>query len=319
MLICVYGEDGFRVSQKVSQLKEQFRQKFDSVGFNISEFETKAPAGEVMSAMRSGGLLSQKRMVVINGLVEAVKKVDVEMWAPALCSTDSDAIVVLRDDLSIESLGRQPLWLALKDAADRHDYSFGKLSSCDLERWVAHELKEMGAGISRDALRHLVANTCGDTWLLHQEMSKLSAYAKGRTISSEDVAKLVHALFEDGMFAFIDAVSQRRAEDAIRLLERERERGASDGHLLAMLLRQVRILIGARSLLDGNQSISKAEVAKELSVHPFVAQKALDQARRYRLAELIATHDLLFELDQKIKQGEDPGLAVEKAIRQMLK
>ena len=318
MLIFVYGEDQFRVSQKVAQLKDSFRQKFDGIGMNLSEFGPKAQSGEVLSSIRSGGLLSPKRMVVIEGLVETLKTPEVKIWERALCHTDVDAIVVLRETLSGKQFDGQPLAKALKEAEDRHNYVFEKLSDRDLERWIISEMKEHQAVIELPALRELVAMTLGDTWLLSGEIEKLSAYASGKPVTQAMVSELVHGNFEGQIFAFIDAVSQKNTKEAMRLLENERASGSADGYLLQMLLRQVRLLLGAKGLLDGDPSIGKEEVAKVLGAHPFVAQKVLSQARRFAMKPLVEAHDLLFEYDQKTKQGVDPGLAVERVMTALL-
>lgn len=318
MLICVYGEDGYRVTQKVKQLRDSFKEKFDSLGMNLSEFNAKAAPGEVLSAMRSGGLLSPKRMVIIDGLLSSVKKGAVDTWVDALCETDSDAIVILSETIATKDILKQPLAKAIKDAQDRHDYTFDVLSERDLERWIVHELNTLNATIDTRALRKLMLFVGGDTWQLSREIQKLVAYAAGELITEKMVTDLVHGNFEGQIFAFIDAVSQKNTREAVRLLEHERVSGSADGYLQQMLLWQVRLLLGARSLLQTNPAVQKTEVASELGVHPFVAQKALAQARRYELKDLVSAHGLLFQFDQKTKQGMDPGLAVERVMVEML-
>jgi len=86
-------------------------------------------------------------------------------------------------------------------------------------------------------------------------------------------------------------------------LQEERWSGANDHYLLTMLGRQVRILLGARALLDENPQASKQELADTLKIHSFVAQKALTQARGFSLEHLKAVHDLLFEFDVQMKRG----------------
>lgn len=314
MLICVYGEDGYRVSQKVAQVKDSFRQKFDGIGMNLSEFSSKTPAGEVLSAIRSGGLLSPKRMVVIEGLIESVKTPDVKVWQDALCHTDADAIVVLRETLPAKKFETQPLGKVLKEAEDRHDYVFEVRSGRDLERLVTDEIHSRGGRIEPQALRALLARTLGDSWALAQEVEKLVAYAGAESITEQMVMDLVQGSLEEQVFGFIDAVTRGKSREAFRLLAREREAGAEDGYLQHMLLRHVRLLLGARGLLDQNPSVTKDEAATVLSAHPFVAQKALSQARVYDASSLVRVHDLLFEFDQKTKQGVDPGVAVEQIL-----
>ena len=71
-------------------------------------------------------------------------------------------------------------------------------------------------------------------------------YAGGQPITITMVDELVHASFEGKIFSLIDAVSQRRPTEAIRLLQEERWSGANDHYLMTMLGRQVRILRGRR-------------------------------------------------------------------------
>ena len=86
-----------------------------------------------------------------------------------------------------------------------------------------------------------------------------------------------------------------------------------------MLLRQVRILLGVRSMLDDNPRSGKQEVASQLKLHPFVAQKALAQAKQFELDVLKNTYDLLFELDSGSKTGKiDAEMAVDLVVARML-
>lgn len=318
MLICVFGEDGYRISQKLSVLREGFVSKFDKQSINVSQFTHKDSLGEILSSVRSGGLLSQKRFVCIHGLVEHTKTPEVATWASALCATDSDAIIVLVDILSTETFKKKPLAKALEGAKDRHDYVFPLMMGRELERWAVEQFAEHGKKLAPKTLQALLACTGSDTWRLHGEIEKLSAYVEGEIVNEESVKILVEARFEERIFDFVDAVSQGRTREAVALLENERSAGSEDGYLLFMLLRQVRILLSARSLLDESGTVSQETVAKELGVHPFVAKKALVQARRYELAQLLSAHELLFDFDQETKRGMETGLAVERVMVKML-
>ena len=65
-------------------------------------------------------------------------------------------------------------------------------------------------------------------------------------------------------------------------------------------------------MLDENPRATKEEFANTLDIHPFVAQKALAQARGFSLEHLKAVHELLFEFDVQMKSGGiDADLAVD--------
>ncbi|TAL49875.1 DNA polymerase III subunit delta [Patescibacteria group bacterium] len=316
MLIFVYGDDTFRVQEKVRQLIRAFRQKHDQSGLNLSEFlgssKKGLELGEVMGAVRVLPFLGRKRMVVVRGLVDAMKKADMVAWVDGFMKTPDSTIVVFWETVESKSLEKKPLYIALKGAAEVHQYPFPFLQGTELHRWVQQRVAERGGSVDAGALRGLVERIGADLWQMDNEIGKLVAYANGQVITVAMVDELVHASFEGKIFQLIDAVSQRRPGDAIRLLQEERWSGANDHYLLTMLGRQVRILLGARALLDENPRVSKEDLAKTLDIHPFVAQKALAQARGFTLEHLKQVHDLLFEFDLAMKTGGiDADLAVD--------
>ena len=88
------------------------------------------------------------------------------------------------------------------------------------------------------------------------------------------------------------------------------EEEAEPLYLLAMLSRQVRILIQVSELKP--QRLTPQQVADQLKLHPFVARKGIDQAQNFDLDQLIAAHRLLVRTDWMIKTGQiEPQLALD--------
>lgn len=308
MLIFAYGDDSFRVAEKVKQLKDAFKIKFDSTGLNTAEFptgdKTKLEVGEVMGAVRSLPFLGTKRMVVIRDLIANTKKVDMSVWEQGFKQAPDSTIVVFWETLEPRELEKKPLFQALKDRVETHVYPFPELEGSHLQRWISERVKVRGGSVSATALSALAERVGGDLWAMDHEISKLVAYAGGEEISRAMVDELVPVSFEEKIFELMDAISQKRKADAIRMLHHERAAGSDDHYLLTMLGRQARILLGARALLDENPRTTKETLAAALSVHPFVAQKALAQAKGFSLSQLKTVHDLLFEFDQQLKTGQ---------------
>ncbi|MBI4591919.1 DNA polymerase III subunit delta [Candidatus Uhrbacteria bacterium] len=316
MLIFVYGDDTFRVQEKVRQLVRAFREKFDPTGLNLAEFPSSSKKGfelgEIMGSVHALPFLGHKRMIIVRDLVDSMKKADMGAWVDGFVRTPNSTIVVFWEAVESKSLEKKPLFVALKDVAEVHHYLFPALQGAELNRWVQNRVKERGGAIDAGALQALIERVGPDLWQMDNEIGKLVAYANGQLIAVAMVDELVHASFEGKIFALTDAVSQRRSIDAIRLLQEERWSGENDHYLLTMLGRQVRILLGARAMLDENPRTSKEELAKTIEVHPFVAQKALVQAQGFSLEHLKAVHDLLFEFDVAMKTGKiDADLAVD--------
>ncbi|OGL67060.1 DNA polymerase III subunit delta [Candidatus Uhrbacteria bacterium RIFCSPHIGHO2_01_FULL_63_20] len=316
MLIIVYGEDSFRVQEKVRTLTEAFRKKFDPSGMNLATFGSPSTGsghieiGEVMQSARSMPFMGEKRMVVVRDLISKSKKGDEETWA-ALKEVPDSTIAVLWESDEAKTIEKKPLFKALKDAADLHLYPFPALEGSALTKWVTERVVSRGGKIAPAAAFELSERVGGDLWHADAEICKLVAFANQSQIDVAHVRELVRPSFEGEIFAFIDAVSQRNGKEAFRLLSQERSAGSEDHYLLAMLARQIRILLGVRAMMDENPRVTKDEIANELALHPFVAQKSMAAAKRFTLPELMRAHDAIFEREVGVKSGMDPAAAVD--------
>jgi DNA polymerase-3 subunit delta len=316
MLILVYGEDSFQVAEKVRQLKNAFAQKFDSTGLNAISFpqdnSKNLEAPQVLQSICSFPFLGSRRMIIIHGLFSFLKKTDEKIWLDGFARMPESSIVIIWETIDTKSIEKKQWVKELSKTAEVHNYPFPILSGSALAKWIVDRIKILGGSIEQSAVTDLVERVGNDLWQMSHELEKLISFSRGKIITKEMIDELVHANFEGKIFELMDAISKKQTQRAVRLLEEERWAGSDDHYLLTMLGRQVRILIGVRSMIDQNPRFTKQEVATELDVHPFVAQKSLEQARLFSFADLKNAHDLLFEFDLKIKTGRiSAGLATD--------
>jgi len=323
MLIFVYGNDSFRVREKVKTLKKAFVDKFDKAGLNLEEFPkngTGFETGLIFQSIRALPFLGEKRMTIIRGLVEQTNAVDAKIWLNGLEKVPESTICILWETAEPKIIEKKALYKKLKDGSGVYFYPFPSLQGSELTNWVNQRIQNRGGMINRQALEKLVTRVGSDLWQMDNEIAKLVSYAKKQPIDQKMIDQLVRASFEGQIFALVDAVSRKNTQDAITLLKEERWSGANDFSIMGMLARQIRILIAARSSLDNDSSVSKQELANTSGIHPFVAQKALQQARGFVLDDLLRTHDLLFRMDRDMKRGGiDAGLAVDLLVTQLIK
>lgn len=314
MLLFVYGDDSFRTQEKVSQLKSAFREKHDPTGLNTVVFpsaEGKLVAGDVIQAVTTLPFLSPRRMVIIRDLIDSVKKDDLALWESGLSRTPDSTIVILWESKAVDAIEKKPLFKTLKEHAQIHLYPFPALAGTSLTTWIADRCKSKGSAIESGALRALIERVGADLWLMSHEIDKLVAYANGATITETMVTQLVQANFEGKIFDLVDALSRKDVRATVRMLEEERFAGSDDYYLMSMFSRQIRLLLGARSVLDENPRADKNIIATELDVHPFVASKLVTQAKNFSLTQLLDAHTQLFEFDRAMKNG---GMSADLAV-----
>jgi DNA polymerase-3 subunit delta len=304
MHFIVYGADTYRSQKKLASLRAKFKADRDPTGLN----ERLLRAGEhgveaVAEALCSSPFMAERKLVVLEGFCGANK--DVQTKLVELLSTKPDSTVaIFYEAESRKDLKTSPLLAALADC--QFSEEFTELSAEQMVGMVAAECAELGLQIDRRAGQQLVQAVGADSWALHHEVSKLSAYAQSKgqeMITMEMVNELTTAAVEDSVFEFLDSCTQGQPRRAIALLESMVASGTNELQLLAMLQRQVRTLIGARDLLDRGVT-DRAVVAKQLGIHPYPAGKAVTAVRRLSADKLKDGLGELLAIEHRFKTGQ---------------
>jgi DNA polymerase-3 subunit delta len=149
----------------------------------------------------------------------------------------------------------------------------------------------------------LVQAASDDQRLLDQEIEKLLAYTnRERPVSSEDVALLVPYAQEAVIFDAVDAMGQRDGVKAARLIHNLLDHGNEPLYLLAMIVRQFRLLIQIKQL--SQEGLDPSAIAKTIKLHPYPTGKLYNQARNFTQEQLERVHHRLLEIDVQIKTGQ---------------
>lgn len=321
MIIFIYGEDSYSASQRLKAMKDRFVEKFDPSGMNVIEFSDRTlEIGSIAQSIQSPGFLSAKRMVIVRGLLAKItKKPDAKPWLEQLSKAPADSILILFDPTSEKKIEKNEIYKQLLKLEDVHAYACPALVDEELTKWAMNESGRIGLKIGARQLDKVIGLVGSDLWQLSGELAKLAAYANGHSVDENMIDLLVKANFEDRMFDFIDAVAQKQTKRALALLDDQRQSGSTDFHLFGMLSRQVRLLIGARDVLDQNPRATKQDVADALGVHPFVAQKTLSQARAFSSDQLHGLHDRLFDFDRRVKTGgASMDIVVDRVVAELI-
>ena len=322
MLIFVYGDDGARVTEKVREMRARFLDKFDASGMNLVEFpvagSSDLPFGEIIQAIQSAPFLSEKRMVIVRGLLDGTKKPEQQKWIDALHHVPASTIVILAEDMEAKNVEKHGIFVAVKDVAEMHKYAQEKLTGVALTKWITDRAAALGATVDGRTADLLVARVGDDVWRLGGEVDKLAAYANG-AITVEMIDLLVTRDSGSNIFGLVDAVAGRDVKTALRLLGDERGAGSADLYIMAMLARQLRLLLQVKHLVAERENVDKDTVAKALALHPFVAQKTLAQAGKYTLPSLVDLHTMITQFDRDAKRGKvDPTVAIDRLVAEMV-
>jgi DNA polymerase-3 subunit delta len=331
MLYVLYGRDDFSLREELARIKGEL----DSDGMLSSNTDVldgrEVSPEQLMAICDTVPFLSGHRLVVVEGLLKrfdppkrprrgarAAKGASaeaVERWLGladyARRMPDTTTLVLVEEEVSPNN----PLLKDLGAAGQVRE--FRPLRPGAVLQWILERAQSRGVDISPAAARLLADLVGNNLWVLASELEKLAAYAQGRRIEGADVRALVSEARQVNIFAMVDAIVERRAAVALRLLRQLTTAGAEGGYLLAMVVRQYRLIIQARELMTAG--LSSHEIGQRLAISSeFVLQRILDQAQRYSLGRLKVAYRRLLEADVGVKRGQyDEGLALELLVHDL--
>ncbi len=207
---------------------------------------------------------------------------------------------------------------------------YGKVDRDSLLNFISQRLRQAGKNIEPQARDMIVARAGDDLRTLQQELDKLLLYAAERpAIQPQDVEAVVADHGEGWIFDLTRAIGDRDALGALGQLSRLMGQGEHPLKILGTIAGEVRRLLAARQLLDGDlrphwkrgisyqqfQQIAAKQGTAALTRSPYADYMCFQRAERFAMAELVVHMDSLFDADLRLKSsGSQPRLVMEKLI-----
>jgi len=298
MLIVLYGQDTFRLHQRVQVLRRAFVQKFDQTNINTIVWDAKTVTSDTLrSALLARSLFSTRRFVLITDILN-LPEVVVPVFTDAIQQMEADSIVVV----TTPELPTAKHLLAPVLATAQRTEGFDLLNPTQLLHWTKQQFAEAKVTIAAPALTYLV-QACGtDLWAAHNLIEQLIHYKTG--LALEDVQLFVLSPLDDNIFHLTDALAERNTALAIRLLHDQLVSGANAFYLLTMLARQIQILLQV-----------KESQGRDTGLHPYVVKKSLQHANRFSVQLLKSIHDQITKIDEQLKTTRlDAGLLLDRLV-----
>lgn len=305
----IYGDE-FQVEEALKRLKKRIGAGADA-RLNIREFDAEAGA-QATEAVQAAGMLpflGETHLVVMRR-ADKLGKEDLKLLAEyAAAPSDATILVMTAGEKAAKA---SELYKAIDKINGVHEYK--ALKGAELVAWVARLFKEQDKMIDQNTTRHFIDTVGTDQSALVQEVNKLAVYAGDRpAISCEDIDAVATHNPEANIFEMVDALGHRKADKALIVLNRLLYTGEAPHRVLAMIVRQFRIIIKAKAM-EG-QKKSTGEAAAVLGVRPYLVDKYRQQAKSFSNLELMDIYKLLRDTDVDIKTGkQEPALALEMLV-----
>jgi DNA polymerase-3 subunit delta len=300
----LYGNDEFAISRKLKDFESDFSDP-TSADMNTARLEARSMREDDLgNALNAMPFLAKRRLVLLANPSSKYNNPQVrKKFLEFIGKTPETTRLVLYE--SVEPKEAEKHWLvkwAQKNEKTVQARAFMLPRLKEMTGWIVNETKNQGGKIEPHAADMLKDMVGVDTRQAGMEIAKLLAYANwARPISSQDVEAVCIVTSQQSVFDFVDALANGNGKSAQHLLHRLLET-EDEFSLWGMVVRQFRLLIQAREILDGRGN--KDDVARALGIHPFVAEKAVQQAARFSIESLEAIYHRLVNIDERVKTGQ---------------
>lgn len=318
MLYILIGEDSFSIRQSLEEIKRSLGEP-TLLSANTTTLDgQQLTLNQLRTACETTPFLAERRLVIVRELLQRfeakVRTVRGKKRAAGNNQHDehkalvnyipqmSDSTVLVLVDSGIST--SNPLLRGISDKAVVR--SFPLQRGQKLQQWIKQHLKEKGGNASPQAVDLLAKLIGGNLWIMASEIEKLVLFTAGLRIEEEDVRLVTSQGQEANVFAMVDAILEFKDRMAQRLLQQLLQKGAASVYLMAMLSRQIRMIVRAKELR--NQGKPDIEIQRRLGLtSEFALRKTLEQAARYRLERIKRVYQKLLETDLSVKTGKCDG------------
>ena len=308
-----HGDDEFATAQALAGIKSQMGDP-STTEMNTTILDGRAlNPDELVRSTRAMPFLAERRLVVLTDPLGSLASSKArEKFKNILENVPSSTALVIQISKPLvdprDRRKGKTHWLEKWGSTQQGKVflrEFALPKGPQMANWIRAQAKERGGDFSHPAAALLGSFVGDNPRLATQEIEKLLAYVDyQRPIEPDDVEYLVAYAGETSVFDMVDALGARDGREAQRLLHRLLE-GDDTLQLLGMVVRQFRLLLLTRELLDAGYRDS--EIATAIKSPPFVVRKLMGQVRNFSLPQLEAIYHKLLDIDEAIKTGQTDG------------
>ncbi|HVN16362.1 MAG TPA: DNA polymerase III subunit delta [Anaerolineales bacterium] len=299
----LFGNDEFAITRRLAEFNSIFTDP-TSADMNTARLDARtATEDELNNAVNAMPFLAKQRLVFLANPSSRYSKPEARRKFLEFIGKISDSTrLVMYESIDPKEADKHWInkWAEKTKLAQTQAFMLPRLK--EMSGWIINETKKQNGQIDKAAAEKLAGMVGADTRQAAQEISKLLAYVNwARPVKVEDVEAVSIVTAEPDIFAMVDALAMGNGKSAQRLLHQllEDEEAFS---VWGMVVRQFRLLLLARAVLDSHGGAN--EVTSALGVHPFVAGKVVDQAKRFSLASLEKIYHKLLEIDEAAKKSQ---------------
>lgn len=292
-LIVIHGENTYK-SKKILEKILSNNPEIEAEIFNGSKIEVQ----NFSSDIRSMPFLADKRIVILNDFFRSAEKEEQEKIMPSLKEIPDFLQLIIVESKALDK--RFSSYKTFKKIAEI--YESPALTDKDSPMWLRSYIKDESINTEPGFAEYLIRQSGSFSELrLINEIKKIKAFANGNPLTKAMIKELIPESLTLTIFNLTEAISNKKAENAIMHLHEMTDKGEDPFFIFNMVVRQFRILIMVKELSE--KKLDEFQIAKKISLHPYPTKLAIPQTRNFSFEKLKEIYKTLLDIEISTKSG----------------
>jgi DNA polymerase III subunit delta len=243
MIIFLYGQDTYKISQKLKELVVGYKTKNPS-GFNLVNLDfSEHSLQDFFEAVKSDSLIPEKKLIILKNAFSADSKEFLEFLKARDFGKREDVILIA---ISLKNPDKSELFGYLTKKPNQSQ-KFDSLKGYEIKNWAIKFAESLKIDFTGEALDFLVLNSGNDLWRLDSEIRKIADYKIKGVVSKSQVEDLMISNRERNIFELTDALAKKNKPRALTALHEALDGGEKPTELLGLLAWQARNILKFKS------------------------------------------------------------------------
>jgi DNA polymerase-3 subunit delta len=296
----VSGDDDAKIDAWRARVRKRAEEERGPGGLDAFDARSSEPA-EVVGAATALTFDPGTRYVLVDE-VGAWKAAQLAPLEALLADMPPDVVLVaIARGKALKQLGKA----VEKAGGEVFDYPAPK--PWELPKWTVERGRELGLQVEPQAAKDLVAQVGTGQQRLSRELEKLAlAVHPATAVTPADVEVLAAHDTAPQVYDLADALVDGDLEQTLALAEQLESHGERPGRLMFPVVRRLREVHRAASLLDAGMPESK--LAEALKAPPWLVKKTIARARKADRAALERAICVFADLEVEMRGGGDVQL-----------
>ena len=313
-----YGEEEYLKNKAVHIVSERLGEKINR-GLNFEVFfSSSTPIATLLDHARTIPFLGGRKIVLLKEAEKISAQEQGHLFSYVESPSKKTTLILTSSAVNFRGHGFKSL---LKSFAKYAGYGLvlelNHPYQNEIPDWIKYMAQNFGKSIGSSAvflLHELIGNNLLD---IFHEMEKLALFSgEKKEITKDDVEKVISSLRTESVFELVDHIGNRRLYEALITLSQLLKSGEQPLKLLALIVRQIRMISKARTLV--NQGLKPAEITKALKIREFVWEKLYPQVNKFSEKKLMDCFQQMWEADIALKTRSTPKkIVLEKLVMEL--